>query len=343
MKYISFIVPCYNSQEYMRRCIDSLLLDERRVEIILVDDGSTDLTGTIADEYVVAHPQCIRVIHQKNRGHGGAVNAGLGLAEGVYVKVVDSDDWLEKTALYNLLKTLDKWLDNRKNEVIPDLVVTDYCYRHRDSSRNRVIDYQGVFPGNTLCRWEDTGSFGISRYLIMHALTYRRTVLERANPVLPDHTFYVDNILASQPLPFVHTIRYLNLNLYQYCLDREDQSVNEKVMISRIDQQIRVTKLVADQMGTAEVRKAPKKLQNYLGRNVSIMVAISDIHLLMEGSGEAMEKRRQLWKYIRKRDVSLYRFLKYRTISGLTNLPGKAGKVLTLGGYRISKKIYQFQ
>lgn len=71
MKYISFIVPCYNSQEYMRRCIDSLLLDERRVEIILVDDGSTDLTGTIADEYVVAHPQCIRVIHQKNRGHGG--------------------------------------------------------------------------------------------------------------------------------------------------------------------------------------------------------------------------------------------------------------------------------
>ena len=103
MKYITFAVPCYNSESYMRRCIDSLLIGGRDVEIILINDGSTDGTARIADEYQLAHPDIVRAVHKANGGHGSGVNKGLELARGIYYKVVDSDDCLDPDAYKKLL------------------------------------------------------------------------------------------------------------------------------------------------------------------------------------------------------------------------------------------------
>ena len=103
MKYITFAVPCYNSQDYMRRCVDSLLAGGRDVEIILINDGSSDDTGRIADEYQLRHPDIVRAVHKPNGGHGSGVNKGLELARGLYYKVVDSDDWLDAGA-YRMLR-----------------------------------------------------------------------------------------------------------------------------------------------------------------------------------------------------------------------------------------------
>ena len=103
MKYITFAVPCYNSQDYMRRCVDSLLAGGRDVEIILINDGSSDDTGRIADEYQLRHPDIVRAVHKPNGGHGSGVNKGLELARGLYYKVVDSDDWLDAGAYRMLL------------------------------------------------------------------------------------------------------------------------------------------------------------------------------------------------------------------------------------------------
>ena len=105
MKYITFAVPCYNSQDYMRRCVDSLLAGGRDVEIILINDGSSDDTGRIADEYQLRYPDIVRAVHKPNGGHGSGVNKGLELARGLYYKVVDSDDWLDAGAYRMLLGT----------------------------------------------------------------------------------------------------------------------------------------------------------------------------------------------------------------------------------------------
>lgn len=96
MKYITFTVPCYNSAPYMRRCIDSLLPFRDYVEIIIINDGSTDATPEIADEYALRFPETVKVIHKANGGHGSGVNAGLAHASCKYFKVVDSDDWLDR-------------------------------------------------------------------------------------------------------------------------------------------------------------------------------------------------------------------------------------------------------
>ena len=95
MKLMSFAVPCYNSEEYMQKCIESLLKGGEDVEIIVVNDGSHDNTREIAEDYVRRYPSIVKAVHKENGGHGSGVNKGLELASGLYYKVVDSDDWLD--------------------------------------------------------------------------------------------------------------------------------------------------------------------------------------------------------------------------------------------------------
>lgn len=247
MKYITFTVPCYNSAAYMERCVDSLLIGGEDVEILLIDDGSTDRTGEIADEYERNYPGIVRAVHKSNGGHGSGVNAGLHLATGCYFKVVDSDDWLSEDAYRRLLARVKEFCTGAVAELMdqPDLIVCNYTYNHLEEGTAHTMAYRNVFPAETPCTWNDIGHFRPSQYLIMHALIYRTSVLRETGVCLPEHTFYVDNIFAYQPLPYVKKIYYMDIDLYQYFLGRADQSVNEEVMMRRIDQQIKVTKIVA--------------------------------------------------------------------------------------------------
>lgn len=339
MKYITFTVPCYNSADYMERCIDTLLTGDELVEIIIVDDGSTDRTGEIADNYARNYPEIVKVIHQENGGHGAGVNAGLAQAEGLYFKVVDSDDWLDEFALQKLLKQLMHWAHT---DTQPDLIICNYLYDHLYENTVKRMAYRNVFTPEKICTWQDIRPFRPSQYLVMHSLWYRTEVLKQSGIRLPRHTFYVDNLFANQPLPHVKTLCYLNLDLYHYFLGRDDQSVNEAVLMKRIDQQIRVTKLVALSTDLDNLAQTQPKLAHYLTRNISIMMSISCIHLLLIGTPEAHRQRESLWQYIRTHNEKLYHVLKYRSLSGLTCLPGKLGDALTLCGYRTAKKIYQF-
>lgn len=346
MKYITFAVPCYNSESYMRRCVDSLLAGGRDVEIILVNDGSTDGTAEIADEYQLRYPDIVRVVHKENGGHGSGVNKGLELAQGIYYKVVDSDDWLDKDAYLKLLQRIKDFCtggNTAPDREMPDLFVCNYVYDHLDEGTSRVMDYRNIFPEETMCTWNDIGRFKPSQYLIMHSLMFRADVLRRSGVKLPEHTFYVDNLFSYQPLPYVESIYYMDLDLYHYYLGRDDQSVNEKVLMKRIDQQIRVTDLVAKSVDLHAVKEKYPKLASYMTRNISIMLSISSIHLLLIRTAEAEKKRKDMWNSIKVYNSALYYRLRYSTLSGLTYLPGKLGGKLTVGGYRFARKIYQFQ
>lgn len=339
MKSLTITVPCYNSEKYLKRCLDSLIKGGNDVEIIVVNDGSTDRTGEIAESYAERFPEIVAVMHKENGGHGSGVNTGLKLAQGKYFKVVDSDDWLEETAYKELLERIRQW----DKCTSPDLIICNYTYNHLEEGAERTISYRNVFPKEAICSWEETGAFRPSQYLIMHALIYRTDVLKKSGVVLPEHTFYVDNIFAYYPLTYVETLYYMDENLYQYYLGRKDQSVNEKVLISRIEQQIKVTKIVADCVDLKEVKRKHPKLASYMCRNVSVMMAISSIHLLLSGEEKAKIRHRELWKDMKKDNPGLYYRLRYTKLSGLTNLPGRLGRKATVDGYRIAKKIYKFQ
>lgn len=345
-KYITFTIPCYNSQDYMKRCIDSLLPGGEDVEIIIINDGSKDATAQIADDYEKRYPGIVRAVHKPNGGHGSGVNKGLELARGVYFKVVDSDDWLDEDAYAKLLGRVKRFCNMKAAGLtgeIPDLFVFNYLYDHLDEGSSHTMHYRNVFPLEEMCDWNDIGRFRTSQYLIMHALMFRTDVLRQSEVVLPEHTFYVDNIFAYKPLPYVRHIYYMDIDLYHYYIGREDQSVNEKVLMSRIDQQIRVTEIVSKCVDLNEVKETYPKLAEYMCRNISIMMAISSIHLLLINSQEAYGKRKRLWEQVKEDNLRLYFRLKYTTLSGLTYLPGRLGGMLTRGGYRAARKIYQFQ
>lgn len=339
MKYITFTVPCYNSAAYMRRCIDSLLVFKDEVEVIIVNDGSVDRTGDIADDYALRFPETVRVIHKKNGGHGSGVNAGLAAALGKYFKVVDSDDWLDIHSLQKLLFRIMHW---ESENTFADMIVCNYVYDHLFENKQKCISYRNVFRDEKMLGWNDIGTFSPSQYLVMHSLIFRTEVLRRSGVTLPEHTFYVDNIFAYRPLPYVKSIYYIDTNLYHYFIGRDDQSVNEEVLKKRIDQQILVTKIVSECVDLKEVSEIYPKLAKYMMRNVSIMLAISSIHLLLINSEEACVKKKDLWNYIKANNKELYHKLKFTKLSGFTNLPGKTGRLVTVTGYKAARKIYQF-
>ncbi len=339
MKKISFTIPCYNSEEYMEKCINSLLVLKEDAEIIIVNDGSKDNTGKIADNYQKKYPNIIKVIHKENGGHGSGVNVGLEASTGLYFKVVDSDDWLDEKSLYSLL---DKINEMEKNKDLVDLIICNYIYDHIYENKQKIMSFKNVFPINKKFTWNDLGHFKQSQYLIMHSLIYKTSILKESKIKLPEHTFYVDNIVAYTPLTYVKSICYLDLDLYHYFIGREDQSVNESIMITRVDQQIKVTKIMASSINLEQVKESYPKLYNYLLRMLSMMMTISSIYLLMSKDKEALRKREELWEYIRKVNKDTYKKLKYFKLSGLTYLPTKVGSFISLKGYKIAKKIYKF-
>ena len=133
MKYISFAIPCYNSQDYMAHAIESILPGGEDVEIIIVNDGSKDRTSEIAHDYMEKYPTIVKVVDKENGGHGDAVNVGLDHAEGKYFKVVDSDDRVDEEALYKILDVL-KTFENEEKQV-DMLLPTMYTKKKEWSTR----------------------------------------------------------------------------------------------------------------------------------------------------------------------------------------------------------------
>lgn len=336
MKIISFTVPCYNSENYMEKCIDSLLAGGNNIEIIIVNDGSTDRTAEIANGYAEKYPDIIKAVHQENRGHGGAVNAGLKNARGKYFKVIDSDDWVDESSLKAIISTLENNCDKI------DLLISNYVYEYAEDNSQNIIEYSGIFPENKIFGWDDMIRIDPLRYIIMHSVTYRTQILRECGLVLPEHTFYVDNLVLYVPLPLVKNIYYLNTDFYRYFIGRVDQSVNEKVMVKRVDQQIRVTNLLLDSHDLDPIRKSSPKLAKYMVYYLSIMYTITTTLLAIDNSEEADKKKAELWDKLHQKDAKAYKRIRYFSKAFFMSLPGSAGKKITVGIYRIARKVYKF-
>lgn len=337
MKLLTVAIPCYNSQDYMRHAVESVLVGGEDVEILLVDDGSKDDTAKIADELQAQHPTIIQAIHQKNGGHGCAVNTGLANATGVYYKVLDSDDWFDRDAFLKVLDVLRDFVHEGEGV---DMLLANYVYEKPSLHKHKAIRYEGVFPENEVFGWDDVKRFKMSQNILMHSVIYRTKLLRDCGLELPKHTFYVDNIFVYNPLPYVKNMYYLNVDLYRYFIGRDDQSVNEKVMIGRIDQQLLVNKLMIDAYDLTKIKN--KKLRNYMTKYLTMMMTISSVFLIKEGSEESLKKREELWEYLKNHNKGMYRMVNKMALSKPMQLRSSAGRKMVVWGYSLSQKIYGF-
>ena len=305
MKLLSFAIPCYNSAAYMEKCIKSCLAGGDDVEIIIVDDGSTkDDTLKIAKEYEAKYPNIVKAVHQENGGHGQAVN-----------NFVEEDD-------------------------LPDMLIANYVYEKVGAKRKKVIHYENALPVDRMFGWDEMGHFKVDQYILMHSVIYRTQLIKEFGLKLPEHTFYVDNIFVFEPLPVVQKMYYMNVNFYRYFIGREDQSVNETVMISRIDQQLRVTRRLIDSyLGNKPVNERCRK---YMVTYLRIMMEVSSIFLIISGTDENLVKKKELWKYVKDSDSKLYKELRYSILGNTVNLPGKVGRGISKTGYKVMNKLIGF-
>lgn len=337
MKLLTITVPCYNSEDYLEKCMESLLPGGEDVEIIIVDDGSTDKTPQIADRYAKDYPSIVRVVHKENGGHGSAVNVGIENATGIYFKVVDSDDWVRLDSYMKILSSLRNLVGGHQ---VIDMVISNFVYEKEGKKRKKVVAFKHVLPNEEVFTWDEVGHFNMAQYFLMHSVIYRTKLLIECGLRLPEHTFYVDNIFVFNPLPYVHNMYYIDTNFYRYYIGREDQSVHESVMIKRVDQQIRVNKLMIDYITSTKVEN--KKIYNYMVKYLDIITTVSSIMLIRAKTDEALAKKKELWAYLKKKDKKLYRRLRHGFMGSTMNLPGKSGRQISTGLYKIARKFVQF-
>lgn len=228
-KLLTVVVPAYNAQGYIQKTLDSLCGESTRneLEVIVVDDGSTDQTGAIADQYQVRFPDTVVVIHKANGGHGSGVNCGICHATGAYFKIVDADDWVDEAAFQNLMDFLSKTDD--------DAVVSGFYWAYDDGSGHeeafsRNAEILEPFDGVEYKRSYRFDEIAEKIYIKMHGFTIKTSILKENRIQLDEHCFYVDMEFILYPIPYIQTVSFLQDYVYFYRIGRQGQSISPQQM-----------------------------------------------------------------------------------------------------------------
>lgn len=218
-KVLTISIAAYNVENYIRTAIESCLIPEiDLLDIIVVDDGATDGTASIADEYADLYPGSITVVRKKNGGYGSTVNYSIHAAKGKYFKLLDGDDWFDSTALSELVDVL--------KDADFDVAINPYveCFGDKKTIIDQAApDYAGM---------HSLSKEIIPRRLSMHSITYKTQLLRNAGVVLPEHRLYTDTLYNVTPLPLVKTAYISHNPVYQYRLGRDGQSMSIEGLIS---------------------------------------------------------------------------------------------------------------
>ena len=291
----------------------------------------------MAQKFEARYPGIVRAIHQENKGHGGAVNTGIAAASGMYVKVVDADDWVGPESLEQVMAVLREEADS--TEPI-DMLVTNYVYDKVGKRNKHVVNFRHAMKAGERLAWNDLGHFGLAEYILMHALTYRTAVVRESGMQLPEHTFYVDFIYAYQPFPWVKTMKYLDTPFYHYFIGRDGQSVQTDVMIRRVDQLRLVNQCMV--RATPERGTVPDGLYRYMIHFLAIESSVASVFMILSRDPENYEKKKDMWDDIKAYSPTIYKDVRKKAMSRALNLRGSIGRFVIRKGYFVAEHVVGF-
>ena len=231
-KVLTVAIPSYNVEKFLRTTLDSFICEEevmKKIEVIVVDDGSKDSTANIGREYEEKYPDTFKTISKENGGHGSAVNCGIENASGRYYKIVDGDDWVNTEDFVKLVNELEN--------CEAEYVFTNYYEYYDDVKREKPIKFENFENGKSYTFKDMENKF----YIPMHALVIRTDILKDNAIRLDEKCFYVDIEYIAFPVPYVKSITYFDLCVYMYRLNLSTQSVSVKGFQKHINDHIRVT------------------------------------------------------------------------------------------------------
>lgn len=274
MCLLTVAVPSYNAQSFLWQNIPTFMYDgeEGSVEVIIVDDGSTDDTAKIADELKRRYPKLINVIHKENGGHGSAVNSGIENACGKYFMICDADDYVNTESFKKLIEYLGK--------TDADVVLTD-ARRITPDGKNAGYERIEGIPKNTIMEFDDCADK--IKNIEMHNCCIKTQLLRTNNVSCHEHLFYVDNEYVVYSLAYAKTIVYLDIIVYQYLVGRNGQSVsiesrrkNHEQYLSVVNYLIGFYEDVAWELGEPKKRFLARKIAYFISGVYSVMMSYND-------------------------------------------------------------------
>lgn len=274
-KLLSIIIPTYNMEQLLPRCLDSLVsaVNNDLLEVMVVNDGSKDESLRVANEYKERYPNVVNVIDKPNGNYGSTINAALPLVKGKYVKILDADDWFDTRELERLL--------NEMANVDVDLIVTHFT-QLEPGGRWQLVKYntmgREVYEYGRVYNLDDVLKDGYIRFFLMHAIAWRTQMLRDMGYRQTEGISYTDTEWASVPVYVAQTIVFFPLNVYQYNMDREGQTMDPKVLMKSVRQLDRVFAGLLefyrtyDKAQLSEIRK--NFIRQYLANRVRILYKI---------------------------------------------------------------------
>ena len=302
-KTLSICIPSYNVASTLDRCLFSIVSckSAESVEVLVINDGSTDATEAIGALYEKRYPTIVKVVTKKNGGHGSTINEALKHATGTFFKVVDGDDWVDPNALDDLIATLEQADDTL------DMAVSDYyrigCVSNRlmpDRKKSEDIEYYEYYRFDEL---DVTNEF-----FTMANTTYRTAMLRDNGLSISEKCFYCDNEYAIIPLPWVRGIVFTNRSVYYYSVGGSEQSTNQDTTVQRYDDRNRVLhKLVeyyANVKESLSANLADYFYEAYLERIIQHQYRIC---LVFDSNPKRGYRRaKALDEYLKSKDEDLY-------------------------------------
>ncbi len=275
-KILSIVIPTYNMSKYLSKCLDSLIVDSMDcVEILVINDGSKDNSSEIAHTYQEKYPNTFRVIDKENGNYGSCINRGLREANGKYVKILDADDYFDNKVFSVYLSELSK-LD-------VDMLITDFNVVDEDGKLHKKYCYN--FQQDTIINIESIVNSNDFEVMRMHAVTYRKSMLENMEYKQTEGISYTDHEWVFMPIRDVQNVCYKPLNLYRYLVGRAGQTVNTNVFVKSLPNMMKVT-LSRISFLKANRNTITKNKESYF--NKRILSSISTIYrfYIMKGVGD---------------------------------------------------------
>lgn len=231
MIILSIIIPAYNVEKTLARCLDTLIDTSLvgKIEILVVNDGSTDGTLDLANLYKKCYPDFVRVINKKNGGHGSTLNAGILLAKGKYIRIIDGDDWVDTDSFIKSVNALE--------ELETDIVCMPYQRVDLNTYESTYFDTPGIAK-NVTFTLQDVNPENL--YFALASTCFATKLMRRSNIHFLEHTFYVDVMLNVLPVLYAKDIVLLPYDVYRYGVGNINQSVSIQNFIARYKDHQRV-------------------------------------------------------------------------------------------------------
>ena len=234
-KLLSVVVPTYNMQAYLDRCLSSFIMDEQLMsllEVLVVNDGSKDNSSAIAHGYEEKYPETFIVIDKENGNYGSCVNRGLEQATGKYFRILDADDWFNTESLCEFLKVLE--------DIDVDLVFTKYSV-HWSADNVAITEFPSGIEFGRVYSLEELAADHVTQPLVrMHGMTYRTELLRDVKLHLQHGVSYTDTEYCYYPCKAVRTMIFVDLQLYCYDNSRDGQTMSPKVLARSAGQMYKV-------------------------------------------------------------------------------------------------------